>query len=386
MKQIAVVTFSRSDYSSCLPVLRGLKHDKELDLRLVVAGMHLAPEFGDTYRQIEADGFEIADKVESSLSSDSPAGMAVSLGLSTIELGRCFGRATPDMLLIVGDRLELLSAASAALPFRIPVAHVSGGDTTEGAIDNQVRHAVSKLSHLHFVAMAEHAALLRRMGEEPWRITVTGDPALDELRTTKLMDRPELGAALGLDLAPPVFMIAFHPATLGKSDPAGELSEMLRALADLEATLVFSYPNADSGGRELATRLRSFVRGRERADLFFNLGQERYYSLMAIADIMLGNSSSGIWEAPSFGLPVINIGQRQKGRLCAANVISVPADEHAVGKAIKQCLDPSFRASLKGMRNPYGDGRAVPRILQALKETTVDEKLLNKSYGASDTP
>ena len=380
MRRIGVATFGRSDYSSCLPILRALQADPELELWLLVSGMHLAPEFGRTVSAIEADGFPIAERIEMLLSSDSEAGTATAIGLGTIGFARGLQRVRPEILLMVGDRLELLAAACAALPLAIPLAHVSGGDVTEGAVDNQIRHAISKMSHVHFVAMPEHADRLRQMGEEPWRIVVTGDPALDLLRDMTFLSRAELETRLGLALKPPLLLVAYHPTTLDTGHVATDVDTLLNVLAEVRGTLIFTYPNADPGNPVIIDRLREFTASRADTRLFMSLGQLVYFSLMAQADLMVGNSSSAIWEAPSFRLPAVDIGDRQKGRRQAGNVVHAALEAAAVRYAIAQALAPAFRAGLHDLQNPYGDGRAVPRIVETLKRLEGGRTLLQKRF------
>lgn len=384
MRSIGVVTLARSDYGSCLPILKAIQADPDLSLYLMVSGMHLSPEFGYTLKEIEADGFEINERVEILLSSDTPEGIAKSIGLGTIGFGQSFARFQPDILLLVGDRFELLAVAGAALPFRIPLAHISGGDITEGAIDNQVRHAISKMSHLHFVAMAAHADRLIQMGEESRCVFVTGDPALDLIQSMHFLSQTELSESLGLALKAPILLITYHPTTLGSGDVLQEIDILLTALSRVQGTLLFTYPNADMHGRLIIERIREFVTRQPRTSgFFFNLGQLRYYSLLAVADLMVGNSSSGIWEAPHFHLPVINIGERQRGRLRAGNVIDVECNHEAIYEGIQRGLEPTFRASLVHLQNPYGDGHAAPRIVRELKQVELGVGLLQKRFIAS---
>jgi UDP-hydrolysing UDP-N-acetyl-D-glucosamine 2-epimerase len=381
LRRIAVVTVARSDYGSCLPLLRAIDADPELELLLVVAGAHLAPEHGSTIAAIRADGFAPAAEVDMQLGSDSPLAVAKSIGVGVLGFAPALAELTPDCVLIVGDRVELLAVAAAALPLRIPLAHVSGGEITEGAIDEQVRHALSKLAHLHFVSSEEHAARLRQMGEEPWRITVTGDPALDLVATTEQLSREELGRRLGLALERPLLLVTYHPTTLSPLSAGEEVGRLLAALAEVDATLVFTAPNADAGSREIRAALEGFVASRpHRRTLVVSLGQPAYYSLLAVADAMVGNSSSGIWEAPSFGLPAVNVGDRQRGRLRAANVIDVACEAAAIGDGIRRALDPAFRASLVGLVNPYGDSCATERITAALRATEPGTTLLRKRF------
>jgi len=380
MRRIGAVTTSRADYSSLLPILRLISDDPDLELLLFVGGMHLAPEFGYTVKEIEADGFPIADRIEMMLASDTRESVAKSMGVGVIGFANSLSRYRPDILIVVGDRFELLSVVSAALPLGIPIAHVSGGDITEGAIDNQVRYAITAMSHIHFVAMDAHAKRLLQMGEEPWRVIVTGDPALDLIHQMKFLSRAELSKRLGLELTSPILVITFHPTTLGSVNVLEEVDSLLTALGQVQGTLIFTYPNVDAQNRIIIERIRKFVASQPKAKVFTNLGQLKYYSLLAQADLMVGNSSSGIWEAPGFHLPVVNVGGRQRGRLKAANVIDVRVDANAIYNAIRRGLEPSFRTSLSNLQNPYGDGQAAPRIVDTLKHIELGPRLLQKRF------
>lgn len=378
MRRVCVVTFARSEYSSCSPILKALASLTDVSVHLIAAGAHLSPENGYTIREIEADGFTIDDRVETLLSSDTPQGIAKSIGLGTIGLAEIFSRRLPDIILIVGDRLELLSVVSAALPFRIPAAHVSGGDFTGGAIDNQVRNAISKLSSIHFVAMQEHANRLMQMGEEPWRIHVTGDPALDRITEMNFLSHGQLQDRLDSPLHPPVLVITFHPTTLGEGPVSHEIDALLAALAEVDVTPIFTAPNADMDRNVIIERIQAFVARRTSARFFESLGQTTFYSLLRVADAVVGNSSSGLWEAPSFELPAVNIGERQAGRVKATNVIDAEPDATSILAAIRLALTPAFRESLRGIENPYGDGTASLRIARILKEVDIGQHLLRK--------
>jgi UDP-hydrolysing UDP-N-acetyl-D-glucosamine 2-epimerase len=380
MRRIGVVTTSRADYSGLRPLLDLIQRDPELELLLFVTAMHLAPPFGLTVSEIESDGFTITDRIDMLLAGDSPTAAAKSLGVGAIGFAASLARHRPDLLVVLGDRFELLSIVPVALVLGIPVAHISGGDETEGALDNQVRHAVTKLSHLHFVCMELHAARVRQMGEEPWRILVAGDPALDLLRQFSPMTREELADSLQLDLRPPVAVVTLHPTTLSELTASDQAHRVAEALHDLSGTLVITSPNADPGHRELQARLERLAAEHLNAGLYPSLGSRRYYSVLALSDVMIGNSSSGIWEAPSFRLPVVNVGERQRGRVRAGNVIDVDFDSEAIRAAVSQALDPAFRAGLGGLQNPYGDGRASERIVRMLKEVELGTTLLVKRF------
>jgi len=380
MRTVGVATFARSDYSTCLPLLKAIQADPELRLHLIVSGAHLSARFGTTLDEIQADGFVPAERIEMPLDSDSVEAGVRAVGVALAGFSQSFERFRPDLLLFVGDRFELFSAACAGLYFKIPMAHVSGGDVTEGAIDNQVRFALTKMSHLHFVAMEAHARRIIRAGEEPWRVFVTGDPALDSVGTVERLDRAGLSAELGLELRPPVAVVSYHPTSLGSVSPGEEIRRVLGALESFEGTMLFTYPSADANSDVILREIQRFVQPRPRARLFASLGQRRFYSLLALADLILGNSSSGLWEAPSFGLPAVNVGDRQRGRTAARNVIQAPPDTALIRAALDRALDPEFRNSLRGLVNPYGDGHAAPRILQALKSVDLGPRLLQKPF------
>ncbi len=379
MRTIALVTTSRADWSSCLPLARGIEADPELQLRLMVTGSHLEHDFGYTVRDIERDALPIAVEIKTSPApSDDEANICVTLGIGLNAFGYAFKEVRPDILFLVGDRLELLPIAMAATAFRIPIAHHSGGDVTEGAIDNQVRHALTKLSHLHFVALPEHVARVRQMGEETWRVHQVGELALDNLAGMDYLSRDELAETLG-DLTPPVLLVTYHPTTLG-GHPYEEINALVGALEDISARMVITYPGADSGAGSIIEGLRRFSGTRAGVTLVPSLGMRRFYSMLRIADAMVGNSSSGIWEAPSFGLPVVNVGDRQRGRHRAGNVIDVPCQREAIMEGIRRALSPGFKASLRGMTNPYGQGAATPRVLEVLRSVELGPTLLRKRF------
>jgi UDP-hydrolysing UDP-N-acetyl-D-glucosamine 2-epimerase len=380
MRTIGVVTVARSDYGIYLPVLRKIQADAELHLRLIVSGQHLAPEFGLTVEAIEADGFEVAERVEMLLASDAPEAVAKSIGLGVIGFAQAYARSRPDMLLVLGDRFEMYAAALAALPFKIPVAHIHGGELTEGAIDDALRHSMTKLSHLHFVATGEYARRVRQLGEEAWRVTTSGAPSLDNLQAVKLLSAPELEAKYGLSLGEPPLLVTFHPVTLEYEKSEQQVEELLVALEACGQPVLFTQPNADSGGRAITRAIREYVLTHDSAQMVNNLGTQGYFSLMAIAAAMVGNSSSGIIEAASFKLPVVNIGTRQRGRVRGENVIDVGNSREEILEGIRKACGDEFRASLSEMTNPYGDGCAAERILARLKEVDLGERLLMKRF------
>lgn len=380
MRTIGVVTVARSDWGIYLPVLRRIEAEPGLQLRVVAGGMHLAPAFGLTVKEIEADGFEVADRVEMLLSSDSPEGIAKSMGLGTIGFAQAFARVQPDLLLILGDRFEMHSAAVAALPFRIPLAHVHGGESTEGLIDEPIRHSLTKMSHLHFASAELHARRIVQMGEEPWRVTVSGAPSLDKLAELELPTTAELEAQLGLSLVEPTLLATYHPVTLEYEQTAERLGAFLSALDAVDAQVVFTAPNADTGGHAVLRLIQEFVQSHPRARIVTSLGSAAYFGLMRDAAAMVGNSSSGIIEAASFELPVVNVGIRQRGRLRPANVIDADDNRDAMLGAVHRALEPAFRESLRGLSNPYGDGHAAERIVARLCAVDLDSRLLLKRF------
>ena len=387
MRTIGVVTVGRSDYGIYLPVFRRVEEDPDLRLYLIVAGMHLSPEFGLTVREIEKDGFEIGECIEMLLSSDTPEGIGKSMGLGTLGFAQAYGRFCPDILLVLGDRFEMHAAALAALPFKIPVAHIHGGEVTQGAIDDALRHSMTKLSHLHFVSTQEYARRVIQLGEEPWRVIVSGAPSLDNLNTVKLLEREELATRFGLHLDETPFLLAtFHPVTLEYEQTEWQVAELLAALEACGLPVVFTMPNADTSGHIIVRMIGEFVATHSSARFVDNLGTQGYFSAMALATAMVGNSSSGIIEAPSFRLPVVNIGTRQDGRVRGPNVIDVGYERKEIVQGIRTAVQTEFREKLHDSVNPYGRGQASDRIVERLKEVALDEKLVRKRFHSGPVP
>jgi UDP-hydrolysing UDP-N-acetyl-D-glucosamine 2-epimerase len=379
VRTIAAVTGARSDYGLLVPVLRGIAADPTLRLKLFVTGMHLSPDFGLTVREVERD-FEITERVEMLVASDTPEAISKSVGLGVIGFAQTYARHRPDILLVLGDRFETLAAVTAALPFTIPVAHIAGGEATEGAIDDAIRHAITKMSHLHFVALEEYRRRVIQMGEEPWRVTVSGEPGLDNISATPALPIAEIEARIGMSLEPPPLLITFHPATLEPGNAEVQIAELLAALDTVEMAMVFTAPNADAEGRVIGARIQDFVRLHPNSRLVTNLGTAAYLSMMRHSAAMVGNSSSGIVEAASFELPVVNLGSRQRGRVCGKNVIHAEMKADTIVRAIRSALSPVFRERIRGLVNPYGDGKAAPRIVEVLKTVPLDRNLLAKSF------
>lgn len=380
MRTIGVVTVSRSDYGIYLPVLRRIREDSDLRLRLFVTGMHLSPEFGLTVQTIEQDGFEISERVEVLLSSDTPEGIAKSMGLGTIGFAQAYAHSRPDILLVLGDRFEMHAAVVAALPFNIPVAHIHGGELTEGAIDDAIRHSITKMSHLHFVATEVYARRAIQMGEEPWRVVVSGAPSLDNLHQVQLFNHEELEKRYEIDLVDLFILVTYHPVTLEYEQTEWHITELLAALEICDLHVVFTMPNADTGGRTIARMIGEFAATHSFAQAVDNLGTQGYFSMMALAAAMVGNSSSGIIEAASFELPVVNVGNRQRGRVRSLNVIDVDYNRTSIIEGIRRALAPEFRARLRGIRNSYGSGVASEKIVKVLKQVQLNDELVMKRF------
>jgi len=380
MRTIGVVTVARSDYGIYLPVLQRIQEDPDLRLHLIVAGMHLSPEFGLTVRAIEQDGFEISERIEMLLSSDTPEGIGKSMGLGTIGFAQAYARFRPDILLVLGDRFEMHAAVVASLPFKIPVAHIHGGESTEGLIDEPIRHSITKMSHLHFASTELYARRIIQMGEDPWRVVVSGAPSLDNLRRVPLFSRQELEEQYALEVTDPVLLVTYHPVTLEYERTETHMRELLAALEEVDYGIVFTYPNADTQGRLIIEMIREFAVRHERAQVAVNLGMPAYLSLMSYVVAMVGNSSSGIIEAASFKLPVVNIGNRQRGRVHGKNVTDVGYSRAEILRGIVKATSQDFRASLADLVNPYGDGHAAERIVDKIKRVELDEQLLLKRF------
>jgi UDP-N-acetylglucosamine 2-epimerase (non-hydrolysing)/GDP/UDP-N,N'-diacetylbacillosamine 2-epimerase (hydrolysing) len=360
-------------------ILSDLRDAPDVDLQLVVTGMHLSPEFGSTVGEIEKDGFAIARRVDSLLSSGTAGGVAKSIGLGVIGMSDALEELKPDIVLVLGDRFEIFAAVQACLVHNIPVAHIAGGDTTEGAIDEAMRHAITKMSHIHFVTNAESARRVRQLGENPSRIYDVGSPGLDHLHRQPLLDRPAVEARLGARLGNRNLLITFHPVTLEATHGEAQFAALLDALDTLDddTALWFTHPNADAGGRTMATKLKDWVEARSgRARLYTSLGQSLYLSLMAQVDAVVGNSSSGLYEAPSLGVATVDIGDRQRGRLAAASVLHCAPDRDAIREAVAKAID----LDCGGTTNPYGDGHSSKRIVEILRTLPPAFELIRKRF------
>ncbi|WDI43865.1 UDP-N-acetylglucosamine 2-epimerase [Bremerella sp. P1] len=382
-RRVCVVTGSRADYGLLVGLLTRLQNDNDLDLQLVATGMHLSPEFGMTCQQIEEDGFQIDSKVEMLVSSDSDIGVAKSMGLGVISASDALQSLSPDIVLVLGDRFEIFSFVLAAYYLRTPVAHIHGGEVTTGSLDDGVRHAITKLSTVHFVAAEPYRQRVIQLGESPSRVMCVGGLGVDNIVETQLLTRRELEAQLAFSLGAKSILVTYHPQTSKSTEVELDADALLAALSNLDDTvrIVFSRSNADTGGRKISQRIDQFVeQNASRAAVFTSLGQVRYWSLMREVDAVVGNSSSGILEAPTFHTPTVNIGDRQNGRVRCASIIDCPADSTEILASIHKALTPDFRSVCERVENPLGVGGASDKIVKALKNLTDEDLKTDKTF------
>ena len=385
-RKICVITGTRADYGLLRWIMQGIKAQPELTLQVIATGMHLSPEFGLTYREIEQDGFQIDRKVEMLTSSDTAVGIAKSMGLGLIGFADALNEMKPDIIIVLGDRFEIFSAVAAALVARIPIAHVHGGEVTEGVIDEAIRHSITKMSHLHFVATDEYRKRVIQLGESPERVFMVGGLGIDNIKHLKLLDRAELEASLDFKLGKKNLLITFHPVTLETATATDQMIELLEALAMLKETkLIFTMPNADTDGRGLIKLVERFVAQHPDARAYTSLGQVRYLSCIAHVDGVVGNSSSGLLEVPSFKKGTINIGDRQRGRLQATSVINCEPNRLSIAAALKRLYDADFQMGLKQTINPYGEGGASQKIVATVESTALEGILKKHFYALGDT-
>ncbi len=369
IRKICIITGTRAEYGLMRWVMQGIKDDPALSLQVIATGMHLSPEFGLTYHEIERDGFQIDRKVEMLTSSDTPVGIAKSMGLGLIGFADALNELRPDLVVALGDRFEIFAAVCAALVARIPIAHLHGGESTEGAFDEALRHSITKMAHLHFVAAQEYRRRVIQLGEHPERVFLVGGLGTDTIQRTALLDRQALEASLDFRLGARNLLITFHPVTLDGESSAQQMAELVAALEQLDddTHLIFTMPNADNGSRELARMVEDFVAAHSNARAYASLGQLRYLSCMQQVDGVVGNSSSGLTEAPSLATGTVNIGDRQRGRLKAQSVIDCVPQRQAILDSINTLFTTNFRRSLGTVVSPYGNGGASQKIVQVLR-------------------
>jgi GDP/UDP-N,N'-diacetylbacillosamine 2-epimerase (hydrolysing) len=378
-RKICVITSTRADYGLLRCVMEKITLTSSLELQVVVTGMHLSPEFGLTYQEIEQDNFKIAYKIEALLSSDTAIGVAKSIGLSLIGFADALNSLQPDLVIILGDRFEIFAAATACHIAGIPIAHLHGGEVTEGAFDDALRHAITKMSSIHFVATDEYMNRVIQLGEQPTSVFLVGGLGVDSILHLKLLTRNELEQELGIKLYKKNLLITFHPTTLEKESAETQFVELLAALDSLQETrLVFTYPNADTGGRVIIKLINDFIRLHPNASAYPSLGQQKYFSCVNEFDGVIGNSSSGIIEVPSFQKGTINIGSRQKGRLQAKSILNCEANRDEIKNALSQLYTNEFQENLINTVNPYGDGGAADRIVSIIEKIPLDG--INKKH------
>ena len=370
-RKIAVFTGTRAEYGLLYWLMKDIQANPHLQLQTIVAAMHLSPEFGSTWQQIESDGFQIDAKIEMLLSSDTSTGIVKSIGLGTIGFADALQRLSPDILIVLGDRFEALAVVQAALIMRIPVAHLHGGEVTEGAYDDAIRHAITKMSYLHFTAAEPYRQRVIQMGEAPERVFNVGAFGLDHLMRSPKMSKAELIDSLSFDLGEKYFLVTYHSVTLANEDPVETFAALLTALDKFQDfKLVLTYPNADNGGRTIIPLLEQYATTQpDRVLAIPSLGFQRYLSVMAAASVVIGNSSSGIIEAPSFGVPTVNIGTRQTGRLAATSVLHCGSNASQIRAAIDMAISLKFHTGTKGTVNPYGEGNASQKVVDILEKT-----------------
>jgi UDP-hydrolysing UDP-N-acetyl-D-glucosamine 2-epimerase len=381
--KICVVTGTRAEYGLLYWLMKDIQNDPDLVLQVIATGAHLSPEFGLTYTIIEEDGFYIDSKVEMLLSSDTPVGIAKSMGLGVIGFADVLNLLKPDILVLLGDRYEILAAAQAALVARIPIAHIAGGDTTEGAFDEAIRHSITKMAHLHFVTNEAASRRVRQLGENPDYVYTVGSPGIDQIKHLKLLSRAELAKEIGFTFQKRNLLVTFHAVTLDKQPVEAQFRELFSAIDSFESDIgiIFTMPNADTGGRTIIKMIDEYVACHHHAKSFTSLGQLRYLSTIAHVDAVVGNSSSGLYEVPSFKKPTVNIGDRQKGRLQAASVINCKPESADIVRAINE----AFSTDCSRVVNPYGDGDSSRKIVAALKGIPDFSVLLKKHFFDLDT-
>lgn len=379
-RKICVVTGSRAEYGLLQPLMKCIQEDKALHLQIIATGMHLSPEFGLTYQEIEKE-YKINEKIEILLSSDSSIGIAKSMGLALTGLAEAYMRLSPDLIVVLGDRFEIFSAASAALVSKIPVAHLHGGEITEGAFDDSFRHCITKMSHLHFTATEEYRKRVIQLGEDPRHVFNVGALGLDNIRIIKFLSKKELEKQCGFQFHKHNLLVTFHPVTLENNIEVKHFKNLLNILKTLKnICIIFTKTNADTNGRKINKMIDEFVTQHpENTKAFMSMGQLRYLSAMQYVDAVVGNSSSGIIEAPSFKIGTINIGDRQKGRIKAESVIDCSSDSKSIHHALKKLYSSKFQDQLKKVKNPYGDGRSAPRIIKILKKVNINN-IIKKEF------
>lgn len=387
-RKICVITGTRAEYGLLWWVINGIQQDNALELQLIVTGMHLSPEFGLTYKQIEADGFKIDKKIEILLSSDTPVAVAKSMGLGMISFSEAYDELKPDIILVLGDRFEIFSAVSAAMVSRIPIAHCHGGESTEGLIDESVRHSITKMSHLHFTSTETYQKRVIQLGEQPDHVFNTGALGIESIYKLHLLNMKDFQESIGFEIEGHLsFLVTFHPVTLEFSSAEQQCRNLLNTLSQFqEARIIFTKANADTDGRIINQLIDEYVSNHpEQAVSFASLGQLRYLSALSHIDIVIGNSSSGLLEVPSFKKPTINIGDRQLGRIKADSIIDCEPKEESILQAIEKARSTEFKQKLSKVVNPYGSSNASEKIIEVLKTIDLSAILKKKFYNINQS-
>ncbi|MFH5831635.1 UDP-N-acetylglucosamine 2-epimerase [Halalkalibaculum sp. DA384] len=381
-RKIAVITGTRAEFGLLYWVIKEIQKDSDLELQLYVTGMHLSPEFGLTIEDIEQQDIPVTKKIETLLSSDTPVGISKSMGLGMISFSEAFAELQPDLVLVLGDRFEIFSAVSAAMIARIPVAHCHGGEATEGLIDEPIRHSITKMSHLHFTSTEEYKKRVIQLGEQPDRVFNVGALGIENIYRLDLLDRSEFEESINFELGSPTFLVTYHPVTLEKKTAESQINTLLRAIDEFpEAKVIFTMPNADTDGRVIIKRINDYVqKNSDRCVAFTSLGQRRYLSALKHVDVVIGNSSSGLVEVPSFKKPTVDIGDRQRGRVAGPTVIHTKTNIEDIGKGIQKALKNDFITSTREQLNPYDNGFSSEKMIPILKEVELNNIIKKQFY------
>jgi GDP/UDP-N,N'-diacetylbacillosamine 2-epimerase (hydrolysing) len=380
-KKICVITGTRADYGLLRLVMEGILDSNLLDLQLISTGMHHSQEFGLTYKEIEKDGFTIDSKVEMLLSGDTPSAISKSMGLAMISFAESFDKLSPDILLVLGDRFEIMAGVTAAMIYRIPIAHIHGGESTLGATDEAIRHSITKMAWWHFVAADEYQKRVTQMGEDPKRVFNTGGLGVDAIKKCQLLTKEDLLETFGIRFGKKNLLITFHPVTLEKDSSEKHFKALLNVLYELNDTYqIFTLPNADTDSRVIINMINDYVNNKKNSIAFASMGQKKYLSTLKFVDGVVGNSSSGLTEAPSFKIGTINIGDRQTGRLKSKSVIDCAPTEGAIKKAVNTLYSKEFQKSLSLVKNPYGEGNSAEKIVNILSQTKIPFELKKRFY------
>ena len=382
MRKICFITGTRAEYGLLSRLMRMIKEDRDSELQIIATNMHLQPEYGYTYKEIEADGFEIDCKVPMPKQSDDALGTVKSMGEELKGLADSFEKLQPDLIVILGDRYEMLMAASAALMFRIPVAHIHGGEITEGAFDDAIRHSITKMSHLHFASTEEYRQRIVQLGENPDRVFYVGAIGVDNIKKVQLMTKDEVEVSLGFAIDKNTVLATYHPVTLANSNVEDDVDAFLSAISEFpDLKVIFTMPNSDTGGNLIAEKINRFVaQNSERTIAFKSLGMKRYLSVIPHVAAVIGNSSSGIVEVPSFGIPTLNIGDRQKGRVSCESVVDCMSDKDSIVEGLKRVLSSKMASLAKCAKNPYDKIDTVKNIFEIIRDYPLDGLVLKKFY------